>query len=59
MMIIRFCYTLLNFKFYMLIHGNNALKQKTVHSSMERYVRARLYNAAKQMFVLTFCNFRT
>jgi hypothetical protein len=47
-MTLIFCYTtLLNFNFYMLC-GNNALKQKTVHSSMAYYVHVLLYNAAKQ-----------
>jgi hypothetical protein len=45
---INFCYTtLLNFNFYTLLCGNNALKQKTVHSSMAYYVHVLLYNAAK------------
>jgi NADH:ubiquinone oxidoreductase subunit 3 (subunit A) len=34
----------------MLVCGNNALEQKTVHSSMTYYVHVLLYNAAKQMF---------
>jgi hypothetical protein len=29
----------------MLIYGNNALQQTTVHSSMAHYVHARLHNA--------------
>jgi hypothetical protein len=50
-MILIFCYiTLLSFNFYMLLYGNNALKQKTVHSSMAYYVHVLLYKAAKQMF---------
>jgi hypothetical protein len=49
---INFFYsTLLYFKFYMLLCGNNALEQKTVHSSMAYYVHVLLYNAAKQMFM--------
>jgi hypothetical protein len=40
----------LNFNFYMLLCGNNALKQKADHSSMAYYVHVLLYNAAKQMF---------
>jgi hypothetical protein len=44
-----FCYTLsLIFNVYMLLCGNNALKQKTVHSSMTYYVHVLLYNIAKQ-----------
>jgi hypothetical protein len=34
----------------MLLCGNNALKQKTLHSSMAYYVHVLLYNAGKQMF---------
>jgi hypothetical protein len=34
----------------MQLSGNNALKQKTVHSSMTYYVDVFLYDAAKQMF---------
>jgi hypothetical protein len=34
----------------MLLCGYNALKQKTVHSSMAYYVHVLLYNAVKQMF---------
>jgi hypothetical protein len=48
------------FNIYMLLCGNNALKQKAVHSSMACYVHVLLYNAAKQTgYVLTlrsFCN---
>jgi hypothetical protein len=41
---------LFNFNFYTLLCGNNALEQKTVHSSMACYVYVLVYNAAKQMF---------
>jgi hypothetical protein len=37
-MILIFCYTLLNFNIYMLLYGNNAVKQKTVHLCMHFYV---------------------
>jgi hypothetical protein len=50
-MILVFCHTtLLNFNFYMLLLESNALKQKTVHSSMAFCVHGLLYNAARQMF---------
>jgi hypothetical protein len=50
-MILIFCCTaLLKFNFYMLLCGNNALKQKTVHPSVAYYVNVLLYDAAKQMF---------
>jgi hypothetical protein len=42
--------TLLSFKLYVLLSRNNALKQKTVHSSMAFYVHVILYNATNQMF---------
>jgi hypothetical protein len=34
----------------MLLCGDNALKQNTLHSSVAYYVHVPLYNAAKQMF---------
>jgi predicted membrane protein len=39
-----------NFNFCMLLCGNNALKQKIVHSSMVYYVCVLLYNAANRYF---------
>jgi hypothetical protein len=42
---------LMNYKFYALLCGNNALKQKTVHSFMVFYVHVLLYNAAKYFCV--------
>jgi hypothetical protein len=39
-----------DFNVYMLLCGNNALKQKAVHSSVAYYVHILLYHAAKQMF---------
>jgi hypothetical protein len=37
--------------FYILLCGNNALKEKTVNSSMACYVHVLPNNTAKQMFV--------
>jgi hypothetical protein len=43
----------------MLLCGNNALKEKTVHSSMPYYVHVLLYNAAKHLdYVVTLHIFR-
>jgi hypothetical protein len=42
---------LMNYKFYSLLCGNNALKQKTVHLFMIFYVHVLLYNAAKYFCV--------
>lgn len=55
-----FCCTALhNFNFYVLLCGNNALKQKTIYSLMACYVHVLLYNAAKQILtVLTLHIFR-
>jgi hypothetical protein len=53
-MILFFCYTaFINFKCYTLLYGNNAIKQKTFHSSIACYVHVRLliYNAAKHVFM--------
>jgi hypothetical protein len=38
------------FNCYMLLCGDDAQKQKAVHSSMAWYVHVLVYNAAKQMF---------
>lgn len=55
-----FCCTALhNFNFYVLLCGNNALKQKTIYSFMACCVHVLLYNAAKQILtVLTLHIFR-
>jgi hypothetical protein len=46
------------FKFSSLVCGNNAAKQKTIHSSPAYYVHALLYNIARQaVYVLTLCSF--
>jgi hypothetical protein len=41
------------FNFYMVLCGNNILKQKTVHSCMTYYVHVPLYNAERPAYVLT------
>jgi hypothetical protein len=48
-----FCFAgLLNFDFYALLCGNDAQKQKSVHSSLACCVHVPLHIAAKQMFFI-------
>jgi NADH:ubiquinone oxidoreductase subunit 3 (subunit A) len=43
----------------MLLCGNNALKQKTVHSSMAYYIQVILYNVSEtDVYLLKIRNFR-
>jgi hypothetical protein len=42
--------TRLAFNFYIVLYGNNAMKQKTVHFSMACLVSVFIYNTAKQIF---------
>jgi hypothetical protein len=39
-----------DFHFYMLNFGRNALKQKTVHSSVAYYVHVLLHSTERKMF---------
>lgn len=47
-----------DFNLYVLIRGNKAQQQKTVHSSMAYYVHVRLYTAAKQIcyYIISYNN---
>jgi hypothetical protein len=49
MLILSFTYIIYSYC-YILISGNNTLKQNTIHPYMVDYVYVILYNAAKQMF---------
>lgn len=45
------------FNLYMLLCGNNVLKQKTCHSAMAYYVHVILDNTAKHFYVLAIRSF--